>query len=144
MTVLAWLIVVAAVAQTNMVGFSSTTLHWSNLQQPNASFRWSSAPTERPVRITPDVTKTMKVTIPRAFSTATLFIETSAGDGRLFVAVDAPAGRTMHTASAVAGTTLQLPLRWEDTAMSNRTFSVAVSSLDAPVRVSSMKLILHR
>jgi hypothetical protein len=144
MTVLTWLIVVIAVAQTNMVGFSSTTLHWSNLQQPNASFRWSSAPTEHPVRITPDVTKTMKVTIPRAFSTATLFIETTAGDGRLFVAVDAPAGRTMHTASTAAGTTLQLPLRWEDTAMSNRTFSVSVSSIDTFVQLSAMKLTLNR
>lgn len=138
------LLVLLRIMNVNMIGFTTTTLRWTNLAKPNTTFRWAAVPTAMPIAIDPDQPQTVKITVPRSFSVGQLEVSTLPGSGRLLVAIPAPSGRTTHVSSDEAGGSIIVTIDREDTALSNRTFSVLLTSEDADVEVRSMKLTLQR
>lgn len=143
MTLLFWLVIGGTVIRLNRLWFGPVTFRWSNLAQPNASFRWATTPSSAPVVIPADTRRSFKVTVPRKFSHGELVITTGPGQGSLTINIDAPAGRTNPTNSIPAGGTAILSLSWEAIAVQTRTFNVDLAAADRPVTISTVRMKLQ-
>jgi hypothetical protein len=119
------------------------TFHWNNLTQPNATFRWSTAPTDKAVVIPANSTKSFKIIVPRKFASGDLIIATASGQGTLIANIDAPAGKTIITDSTEVGGSITLPLQWDRIAVQTRTFNVDLLTGASSVKLTAISLKLQ-
>ncbi len=142
-TVLFWIVVSGVVIRTNRLWLSPVTFRWTNLTQPNATFRWTVAPTEQPVTLLPHTTRSLKVRVPRKFSTGTLSITTTSTSGGLVVNINAPADQPNITGHTDSRGTVSLPLSWTSIAVQTRTFNVDVMTDAEPATITGVTLKLN-
>lgn len=144
-TLIFWLTVGGLVLRTNRLWFGPVTLRWTNLTQPSAVFRWSTAPSDEGVVMAVQTSKTFKVVVPRQFNTGRLHLRVMMNEGgALRVVAPGRLGQpnAMTTISDAFGG--YLDLRWDDLAVSVRTFSVQLENIgNQDVRIESISLRLQ-
>lgn len=142
-TLLFWLIVGGLVLRTNRLWFGPVTFQWSNITQPSAVFRWTSAPLGGKVVVSENSERSLKITVPKKFASGELRVATMPGRGVLTVNLNAPAGRTNTTASTPAGGVAVIPLNWDDIAVQTRTFNVDLLADAYPIEISAVTMTLQ-
>jgi len=143
LTVLFWLTMAGVVLRVNRLWFSPVVFHWSNLQQPNATFRWNVMPDERSITMAANSSRSFKVQVPKKFSTGDLAIVTQEGSGQIIANISAPAGQENITNSLSNGGVLNLPLVWENIAIQTRTFNVDLMTVTTAVTITDISLRLR-
>ena len=139
-TLIFWIAMAGIVVRVNRLWFGPVTFRWSNIHQPSATFRWTTAPVGKTVIIPENSSRSFKVVIPRKFTTGELIIATSTSQGTLTAVINAPAGKTNTIGTVTAGTPLILPLSWDDIAVQTRTFNVELMTDTYPVELKAIRL----
>lgn len=143
MAILFWVVVGILVVRTNRLLFGPVSFAWHNLRQPNATFRWSTAPTASPVVIPAESSRSMKITVPMKFSQGVLLVGTDPSQGSLTIDIAAPVGQPDTTRTIAGGEMAAIPLSWDAIAIQTRTFNVDLVTHGQPIAVSSIRIRLQ-
>lgn len=142
LTVIFWLGAAAMFFRTAFL-LGPTTWTWRNMGQPSATFRWAT-PLGAGATLEPESSRTFTVSVPRAFTQATLRLELQSDSGPVTVTIPAPAGKTATTGNGSATLPATLTMAWDDVAVRTRTFSVALASHETAVSLRRVSFTARR